>query len=233
MQRSNSGQRLFLLETILLSLLTLSFFLIIFISKPVLAANDCVDGNGVSAQINRKTAPFSALTVDGTFNVIVTCGLPDDISLTGDSNILPHILTTVDNGKMEITASRSICCKIPVVIKISLPTLKAITADGACDIDVNKINNETFVASSDGAVTVRLQGTTQKFTLKADGSSTIHCANLQASEVVAKTYGSSTAEVHALKLLDAECHDASDLKYSGNPKSKNLQAFDACDLTAL
>lgn len=216
------------------SLLSLVLLLQVnYSGRLALAATDCLEGDGITANTTRKTAQFTDLAVDGTFDVFVTCGLPYEISLTADSNILHHILTTVKNGKMEITAARSICTKNPITINISLPSLKTVTTEGTCDIEVTKIKNDLFVVNADGTSTVRLQGVAQKLTLKAKGASTVMANELQASEVLVKTYDSATAVVQALKSLEAECHDASDLKYSGTPPSKKLQTYDVCDLIAL
>lgn len=195
--------------------------------------SDCLEGNGVEAQTIRTAAPFTALAVNGAFTVLVACGLPAEIKVTADSNILPHVRTTVANGKLEIGAARSICSKIPVTIKISVPTLNTLTVDGAGDTEVGAIKSDSFAATIDGAVSVRLQGTAKKLTLQAGGSSSVQGAGLLAGEVIAKTSGSASATVQASKSLTAECHDASDLKYGGSPAVKNVQTFDVCDLDAL
>lgn len=205
----------------------------LIVALPAWAGDSCLEGNGVAATVTRQSAPFTALVVNGAFNVQVLCGRPMAVSLSGDSNILPQVLTTVNNGTMEISANRSICSTIPVTIAIAMPTLKSLVVDGAGDTVVGKIDADSFVATIEGAVSVRLQGRSKKLILEAGGSSTVQAGELQASEVTAKTGGSASAVVYATKSLTAECREASDLKYAGSPKSTNLRTFDVCDLDSL
>src|ERR1700749_2233970 len=61
-----------------------------------------VQGSGKVKSETRDVKPFSAIVIDGVFNVVLEQGTKETVTVETDDNIVPLILTTVENDTLKV-----------------------------------------------------------------------------------------------------------------------------------
>jgi len=214
------------LITALIGILFLSICGFNQINTGVISMN-CIEGNGKELKQARKTGHFSALHVDGAFNVKVLCGQPKTkLNITGDSNIVPHVATEVKGETLSIYAKKSICSKIPIMVSIEVVDLNMLILEGANDIFVSEINNAEIRVTLDGTGDINLSGKTDGLKVDLHGAGNLHAKDLKANEVSITANDSTGAEVHAVRKLHAISRDVGKIRYFGNPQDIEIDVSD-------
>ncbi len=187
-------------------------------------ASGCVEGSGKEQTDVRDLAAFTEIIIDGVFEVTIDFKKKPSLVIRGDDNILPYISTEVKGQILTIHSNRSICPKRNLVVQISTAHLDRLTADGADDITIVKMNNREFAAALNGSSDLRVSGETGKFSVTIDGTGTVLAENLLTEETEIFIDGSGEAVVHASRKLTAEISGAGDIRYYGNPPdvTKNI-----------
>ncbi len=177
----------------------------------------CINGSGVNKTELRKVSPFKSVDIDGAFDLNIELNKPEKITIAGDDNILPHIITRVTKEGLIVTTDKSICPKVPLIVNITNGNVERIDSDGANDIKVSGINNKHFTIDVDGAGDISASGATGEFTAKMSGSGNLSAKNLHAEKVDISMTGSNDAVVYASKQLSVSIDGAGDVVYYGNP----------------
>ncbi len=177
----------------------------------------CINGSGVEKTELRKVGPFKSVDIDGAFDLNIELNKPLRIEITGDDNILPHIITRVSKEGLQITTDKSICSKVPLIVNISNGNIESIDSDGANDIGVSGMNNSRFTIDVDGAGDISASGVTGEFTANMAGSGSLSAKDLHAEKVDISVTGSYDAAVYASKQISISIDGAGDIVYYGNP----------------
>jgi hypothetical protein len=193
------------------------FFLAGMPQPPAGGYNDCIKGSGKLKTENRNILNFNSIEIDGAFDLVVVCQKKKSLKISGDDNLLKHIITRVKGNKLHIYSNAPICSEIQIVVNIEIENIEAVTSSGAVDIDVSNLDNNNFSLEISGSGDIDLQGTTCNFTTVLSGSSELHAKNFRATNVRIKINGASDAHVYASQKLDVEIGGAGTLFYSGNP----------------
>jgi len=183
-----------------------------------------VEGNGIAKKENRKVGIFSSVEVDGAFNVYIECRKKQDLELSGDSNILPHIITRVKGNTLQITTGKTICPKVLLEVRISAENIEKAIASGAVDLSISGVDNNNLDIEVDGAGDIKAAGKTKNFKINVSGSGDVKAKELKAENVEVSVNGAGNAIVYASRKLNAEINGAGDISYYGNPKevSENI-----------
>lgn len=176
-----------------------------------------VRGSGDIETENRNVEEFDSIEASGAFEIRVTIGDKQSLSVTADDNLLRHIVTRVRNGKLILDTKRDLNPRRDIIITITAKNLKQIEASGACDIFVESINNDYLEIDMSGASDIKLLGSTDKFSVYLSGAGNVDAKNLIAKKVKISLSGASDAVVHATELLDAEVSGVGSVDYYGDP----------------
>lgn len=131
-------------------------------------------GSGVSKAETRELADFTEVDVGNSVTLDLTVGEATSLEITTDDNLLPHVITNVENGRLKISVDTSYSTKIGVKVKASTPDLKAMQAGGATTSTVTGVKGEDFRLDLSGASKNTLSGTADQFHLTVGGASTCH-----------------------------------------------------------
>jgi hypothetical protein len=176
-----------------------------------------VKGSGKSRSEQRTVPAFKGLSVSGAIEVQVTVGGTQSVALTGDDNVVPLIRTRVSKGTLVVDSKTSYSSKTPLVLRITAPSLEALSSSGACNGFVKGIKAGRFSLNLSGASRFELTGTAEQLAIEASGASDIRARQLRASAVTANSSGSSAIELTASDTLAAQSSGASAIDYWGNP----------------
>lgn len=198
-----------------------------------------------AATESRATAPFQAIVSGGAFELQVRQADRVSVELEGDEAVLAQIETTVedgDGGTLQIRPRRGARLsgfKAPVV-RIGLPTLTAVTLQGAGDLKLDsfqtpqlrvaingagsaalkQLTSERVAFSIAGSGDIRADGRVPQVQLNIAGSGDGRLQGLVADRVSVSIAGAGSAQVRAEQALDVSIAGSGDVRYLGNPVVK-------------
>ncbi len=190
----------------------------------------CIKGNGTVRTIRRDIRPFTELSIDGVFDAQVTTGGRPCVEITGDDNILPHIITKIDGNMLKVSTDTSICTSGSLKLNVIQDNIEKVLSDGANTITVTGISNSSFTLGMDGSGDAEVSGKTGLFTAEISGAGTLKAKDLKARDVKVSVDGSGEAYVNASGSLDASIDGAGDIYYYGHPPEISRRLSGAGDI---
>lgn len=197
--------------------------LILLVLLPLVAAG-ChhsiradVKGSGKRVTEKRTIAPFTSIETNGAFDIEVVCQKDVSMELEGDDNILPLVTTEVSNNVLRLKPSQSYSVNDPIVLRLTVPNLEAIMANGAGNIRITGVSNEKLQISSDGAPVITASGSTKMIGIDTNGAAKIDTHNLRAAHAVVDSKGVSKVDLGVSDRLDVTVSGPSHVTYRGDP----------------
>src|SRR3989338_2000521 len=118
----------------------------VFLGILVVSLSSCgkreVPGNGTVETQARTIQSFKAVKLSGDFNVQLQGGNSYQLNVTTDSNLLPFINSTVDNGTLFIDnkGNYQLSPTKGIQVAITAPDFSKIEASGAINLTANQIS---------------------------------------------------------------------------------------------
>ncbi|MGY0392292.1 head GIN domain-containing protein [Bizionia sp. KMM 8389] len=203
--------------------------------------NNKVTGNGKVITINRTTSNYNEISCSGPFDYVLFSGTEGKLAIQGEENLLKHIITKVENGKLIIkteqnvnlrtTRGKTITVHIPFqkIEEVSLLgsgdlySKDLINADdfevdlsGSGDIDLNVKANE-IESHLTGSGDIKLSGQTTNLELTISGSGDYDCFDLESENTEVSISGSGDVNVVSNTSLKVRVSGSGDVTYKGNP----------------
>jgi hypothetical protein len=211
---------------------------IVLIPACVINGNKRVKGNGNIITDSRQVADFSKIKVVGSMAVTITEGATD-VAITTDENILPYIVTQVENGWLVIKTKNNSSIKSSNGIKLAIatPNLSALKVTGSGNVTVeDKFTNDSkmdFDLTGSGSVTVavhtpmvkvdvtgsgsiNISGETKTTDVNIAGSGNYNGFDLKAENGDVNIAGSGSANIFAETNLKINIAGSGDVNHKGN-----------------
>ncbi|WP_299098044.1 head GIN domain-containing protein [uncultured Winogradskyella sp.] len=204
-----------------------------------------VKGNGNITTENRSTGDYDGLKSAGPMNFKLIQGKEGNITIEGDSNLMEHIVTKVEGGKLVVKVEDGVNIKPSKTIVVTIPyeSINSVSLAGSGDIensgtiksnnfdvsiagsgDINlKISSNTVESNIAGSGDIELSGSTKDLTTKITGSGDFDGSDLDSTNVTAKITGSGGANVVCNGELKVRITGSGDVKYSGKPTNKDTK----------
>ena len=120
---------------------------------------DMITGNGNIRTEKRNTGNFNSVKASGAIDVEISNGDAYAVSVEDDDNVLPYIITEVNNGVLNVHyRNNTSITNDHGKVYVTAPTLEKIISSGSADItsqDVIKNPQQiTFTASGSGNIKV-------------------------------------------------------------------------------
>lgn len=177
-----------------------------------------IRGSGKPQSETRKLESYHQIQVDLPVNLNVAVGSEGDAQIETDDNLLPHITTTVSDGKLRIASDTNIQNMHNLKIDLKTSKLDELSVNGAGKVSMDGFSGGNLKLSSDGAATIIASGSVDKLDATLNGAGTISAANLAAKQGSVSITGAGNADVNASESLDAAITGAGIIKYKGDPK---------------
>ncbi len=212
------------------------------------------DGNVVTEE--RSVGPYDGIGVSGWFDVELVDGKEGKLTLKGEENILEHIITAVENGKLNIKVEKGYnlqpsTWKEGVLITVPVDKINSVALSGSGDIVGKKtlkaenfktamsgsgditldLDVDTISTSMSGSGDIILSGTANNFDATISGSGDIKAYDLDADNVEATISGSADIKVTAHKMLKARVSGSGDISYRGNPEKVDTKTSGSGDIS--
>jgi len=180
-----------------------------------------------AADQQRAAPAFSSINVRGAINVTVDRGAAQSLTVRGDQRFLNDLVSEVVGGELRLSmrdnSSRKNLRGDEVVV-VSMPALRAFSAEGAGEIKLNDVRGERFDVNYRGAGSLRMTGEVKTFYMQAEGVGEVDARSLVADNVDVTFRGVGDVRVHARNRLDAKVQGIGSLTYYGKPRIVNKSA---------
>jgi hypothetical protein len=225
----------------------LTKFILVAITALLLAScNHSINWNSIEGSGNVTTerrnvaGDFRSIEVSNSIDVVIEQSDAIEIVVEADDNLLKHILTKVENGKLVISCDKNSFINMKAMkVTVKMPAIEQLEANSSASItSTNTIKGENITLSTASAGTINLSielnditcnsssgssmtidGMALRMKANAASGSEIDTKNLLANEVNAKASSGATISTHAIVSLDAEASSGGNISYSKNPKS--------------
>lgn len=199
----------------------------------------CITATGPVETRTLQVAPFTGIDVEGSAQVIVEKGDVQEITVSGQKEVIDLLETKVSGGTWKIRTGKCWESDTTLLVHIVTPTaLKSIDVSGSADVEagnvfgtsgtelstsgsgsisVSELNDKSLEISISGSGSITVRGTCAKVEADISGSGDLHAVDLAANEVSLDISGSGKADVKAISKLDASISGSGEVRYSGKP----------------
>lgn len=229
-------------KQIIFSVITISVMLLASSCSGIF--NRGTKGNGNVVIENRKVDVFSAIEIDGVFNVILKQGKKESVSVETDENLVDLIDVTVSEKRLvvDLKDDASIGDYTELNVFITLVDINVMDISGVGDISAeNPLNLKELTLQNSGVGDIHLvldcdeltvnnssvgditlSGKTNRFNLNNSGVGDIIAFDLSSQHTVVDNSGVGDVEVNANESVVIETSGVGNVKYSGHPNSESI-----------
>jgi hypothetical protein len=201
-----------------------------------------VAGSGKIEAETRKVQGFNAVSIEYPAMVVIRQGESESLEVEADDNLLPQLVTRVQNGTLEIRNSErdwskrvnpSQTVKITIIVKglsdVDFSSAGTLLIDGLetekLDINLSGAGEVTLAnlkvleldCGLSGAGNIRAGGTADKLNVQIDGFGSFYGDKLNSMEADIGINGAGSANVRVKNKLVAEINGAGSVGYYGSP----------------
>lgn len=200
-------------------------------------------GNGKIITENRTIKEFDEVSIGGSFDVILTNGKEGELSIEGEENLLPYLVTEVKGGDLKIKFKNhtNITMTKKFIVTIPFEDIEGISLGGSGNVKVDKriradkasfsiggsgnittsVDVETIKVSIGGSGNIYLSGKTEQFKTSIAGSGNVNAYELETDNLKASVAGSGNIKVTVNKKIKASVVGSGSVLYKGNPSNIN------------
>ena len=204
------------------------FTLVIIIIMSSLMCSDLeetvkITGSGDLMTETRVDSSYSALDISIAFDhIIIHCGSGYSMTIAGDDNIVPHIITRVKDDVLYVSSEQEFETRAESVLTINIQRLDTLSFQGVGEMTVDKLDSEVFHCNFSGVGSCTLTGKVHNFIMNMNGVGSVNAKELIANIVDANVNGMGSAVVYASDSLHAAVNGIGALTYYGNPEKTDI-----------
>ena len=199
-----------------------------------------VKGNGNVVTEKRNVGSFDDVSLSGFFDVILVNGTEGRITLEGEENILPYIITEVKRGtlKIKVKKNTNIRTRRKLTVTVPFEKINGVALGGSGSIISEKtisgnvvsvsiggsgnikatVDAETVKASIGGSGNINLKGNSDNLKCSVAGSGNIRAYGLEVNDLKVSVAGSGDVEATVSNKIKASIAGSGSIYYKGNPK---------------
>ena len=200
-------------------------------------------GSGTLISEEREVPIFDQIHLKGAGKVILTRAEGHRVRVKTDDNIMPHIQTEVDNGKLVISHERKNLRPTVLTLHVTAANLDGVAISGSGDITANEefnsnrfnadiagsgdisvsVSAEHVESNISGSGSIYLAGSTNSYDATITGSGDVDAFELQTKDSSVVITGSGNCRINVLDRLQAKITGSGDVLYKGHPQiSKSI-----------
>ena len=204
-----------------------------------------IKGDGNVINETREVSNFDKISVSGSFDIDLVKGNEGLIKIKIEKNLLPYLITEVENGKLKIRWKRgtNVNTNRGVHLIVHFKEINDIASSGSSDINSNdliKTDNLGVAVSGSGNISLQVdvdelnarvsgsgdlefKGTADNFKAAMSGSGDIEAFSLETNTANLKISGSADITISVKEELYARVSGSGDITYKGNPKIEDIK----------
>ena len=207
-------------------------------------SEDGVEGNGEVIKQDRSVKPFTKLEVAGIFDVIITQGSKETVTVETDENLQDFVVVENDGNKLTLSSNHDVKIKkaTKMIVHVTITNISDLTVAGIGDVSSKgtiKLDDFTVEIAGVGDATldlsceslnlnhsgvgdVNLNGNASTAYFEYQGVGEIFCYDFTVRELAIMHSGVGTAEVFVTEKLIVESTGVGSVFYKGNPGTKKI-----------
>lgn len=201
--------------------------------------------NALVAQVKqeRDVSGFTKIKVGSSIHLSVTMGESESLVFEAEKDVLSKLKSEIKNGELHLFMEGSEKNSKEIKALVTLKSISGLSATGASKVDFTSMvscdkmeidaNGASYVEielkakeislGSHGASSVKIAGSSTLLVAHVDGASSLKGADLKAESVEIKASGAASASINVSQKLVGSASGASTIRYSGDPKDKNVK----------
>jgi len=188
----------------------------------------------------RSVSNFTGIDASGAFEISVTRGSSEALTIEANDDLLPFVRSEVRNGVLHLSLERNTPRRIrnrTVKATVVMNNLENVSLSGACTVISNDLfTPENFTGNFSGSVNVKVNVNTRQLNVRASGSSKIeligsarnavlnmsgssnfNAENFTVGTATISSSGSSNVTITATEALNVNSSGSSNVNYKGSP----------------
>jgi hypothetical protein len=190
-----------------------------------------IEGSGELATESREVGPFKKIKLSGSYDVFVTVGQKQKVTITFDDNLIDLIETRVRGRTLRIYSEESFSSQRGCRVDISVPELEMVALYGSGDVEVVDIDSDEFVLTISGSGDMTAEGRVGELDIRVSGSGDIDGRRLEAEDAYVQISGSGDVKVSVARSLDARISGSGDIDYWGSPEDISTRVSGSGDIS--
>ncbi len=178
-------------------------------------------GSGDMQTETRDVDNFKRVKLKGSFDIFITVGKKQSVTVTFDDNLLDRVETEVQGKTLIIDIEGYFRSKRSCKIEITVPELEYVKLSGSGNIIIEELDQDFFEYQLSGSGEFTAEGRVKDLELQLSGSGNIDTRNLIADDVYVKISGSGGIKVYAKNSLDGIVSGSGNILYYGDPEYVN------------
>lgn len=219
------------------------YLLLILLVAIIIVTSGCIGsgGTGSGEIVNEtvKVSGFDQVALDGMGTLIITQGNNESLIIEAEDNVIPHIKTSVNNNKLQISydnISTPTPTK-PVIFHLSVKNLSSIDVSGAAKMNAVNLKSDqlnvflngaaegnltnlqlkSLILTISGAGNLNASGKADAQTITINGAGEYSAISLNTSNTTVTINGAGKTTVKVSDILNAVINGGGEVVYFGNP----------------
>ncbi|UCE24014.1 MAG: DUF2807 domain-containing protein [Candidatus Zixiibacteriota bacterium] len=189
-----------------------------------------IEGSGDLVTDTRNLGDFSRIESTGSFDIFVTVGEGQEMTITFDDNLIDLIKTRVRGKTLKIYSRDSYSSRYSCKIDLKVPYLESIRLSGSGDVEIFDLSGELFECSISGSGDIRADGEVEEVDIRVSGSGDVDTRELIAHEASVRVSGSGDVKVFASEFFDGSVSGSGDIDIYGNPERMSRHVSGSGDI---
>lgn len=191
---------------------------------------DTIEGSGNMETRDLDLDEFDSIDVGGAFDLEITLGDVQKVTMTIDDNLWDNLETDVHGGTLEIGWDKSVNhdgdCKVEIVVR----ELKSVDIHGAAEVEITGYHGESFTFDVSGAAELEMDGTVDDLDINVSGAGEIDTRELIAKNVKVSVSGAGEAKVYASESFEGRVSGVGNIDYWGDPEHQKVRVSGMGDI---
>jgi hypothetical protein len=183
-----------------------------------------VAGTGTPTPESRPVAPFTAVSARNGVHVDLHEGSPAAVVVVAQPNLLDIISTTVDNGELTISATRSYTTTERVTVTVTSPHLTGVSASGGVAMSGTDFASTELTVKAEGGSVVTLSGTATRLDAQASGGAILDLGSLAVTDATISFSGGVKATLKVSGHLRGTASGGVVVDLAASPASVTVDA---------
>ncbi|WP_442266708.1 head GIN domain-containing protein [Tenacibaculum sp. ZS6-P6] len=211
-----------------------------------------IRGNGKITTEKRSVGNFDDINVGGSFDVVLVDGREGEITIEGEENIIPYIITEVRGNTLKIKTKKNTNLRFnrKLTVTVAFEKIDGIGLGGSGNVRSEKtvtgekvslsiggsgnikakIKASTLSTSIGGSGNIRVSGSTNNFKCSIGGSGNIKAYNVTTKTLKVNVAGSGDIEATVKEKIKATVVGSGSVYYKGNPKYIDTHSMGSGDV---
>jgi hypothetical protein len=177
-----------------------------------------LDGSGKAETRTLDLQDFEAIDIGGAFELKVTRGSTQKITVTIDDNLWEVFEAKVSGKELTLGFKKDVNPEVDAVVEIVMPTLTRVEIHGAAEVEINDYKGDKFTFNVSGAGELEMDGEVDELDISISGAGEIDTRDLKARSVEISVSGAGEAQVFASESFEGRVSGVGEITYYGNPE---------------